>query len=60
MYYLIVANSGLRPSFAVYQAIYNSPSRDNCKIPQIAKYVLPELIVSEVMSILQKNPDFCH
>ena len=29
-------------------------------IPQIAKCVLPELIVSEKMSILQKNPDFCH
>ena len=30
------------------------------KYPKIAKYVLPELIVSEKMSILQKNPDFCH
>ena len=26
---------------------------------QISKYVLPEVIVSEKMSILQKNPDFC-
>ena len=25
-----------------------------------SKYVLPELIVSEKMSILYKNPDFCH
>ena len=29
-------------------------------MPQTAKCVLPELIVSEKMSILQKNPDFCH
>ena len=54
MYYLIIAKSGLHPSFAIYQTIYDSPSRDNCKIPQIAKYVLPELIVPEKMSILQK------
>ena len=59
MYYLIKVNSGLRPSFAIYQTIYDSPSRDNCKISQITKYVLPELIVSEKMSILQKHSDFC-
>ena len=54
MYYLIIAKSGLHPSFPIYQTIYDSPSRDNCKIPQIVKYVLPELIVPEKMSILQK------
>ena len=32
VYYLIIANSGLRPSFAIYQATYDSPSRDNCKL----------------------------
>ena len=32
VYNLIIVNSGLRPSFAIYQTIYNSPSRDYCKI----------------------------
>ena len=32
VYYLIIANSGLRPSFPIYQTIYDSPSRDNCKL----------------------------
>ena len=32
VYYLIVANSGLCPSFAFYQTIYDSPPRDNCKL----------------------------
>ena len=32
VYYLIIANSGLHPSFAIYQTIYDSPSRDNCKL----------------------------
>ena len=54
MCYLIIANSGIRPLFTIYQTVYDSPSRDNGKIPQIAKYVLPKLIVSEKMSILQK------
>ena len=31
VYYLIIANSGLRPSFAIYQTIYDSHSRDNFK-----------------------------
>ena len=30
VYYLIIANSGPRPSFAIYQTIYDSPLRDNC------------------------------
>ena len=60
VYYLIIANSGFRPPFAICQTIYNSPSRDNCKIIQTTEHVSPELIVSEIMSILQKNPDFYH
>ena len=32
IYYRIIANSGLRPSFAIYQTIYDLPSRDNCKL----------------------------
>ena len=32
VYYLIIANSGLCPSFAIYQTIYDSHSRDNCKL----------------------------
>ena len=32
VYYLIFANSGLRPSFAVSKTVYDSPSRDNCKL----------------------------
>ena len=34
VYYLIIANSRLRPSFTIYQTIYDSPSRDNYKISQ--------------------------
>ena len=32
VYYLIIANSGIQPSLPVYQTIYDSPSRDHCKI----------------------------
>ena len=32
VYTLILANPRLRPSFAIYQKIYDSSSRDNCKI----------------------------
>ena len=32
VYYLIIANSGLRPPFAIYQKIYESSSRDNCEL----------------------------
>ena len=33
VYDLIIANEGLRPSFAIYETIYDSPLRDNCKYP---------------------------
>ena len=35
VYYLIIANSALCPSFAIYQTIYDSPLRDNCKIVEV-------------------------
>ena len=36
VYYLISANLGLRPSFAIYQTlIYDLPSRDNCEVLHI-------------------------
>ena len=33
VYYLIIANSGGRPSFAIYRTIYDSPLGDNIAYP---------------------------
>ena len=45
--YLIIAISGLHPSFAFYQTIYDSPSRDNSKISRGSS------VVNDITLLLQ-------